>query len=259
MDPVRFRVKSLNVEIHPDGESASKAAAEAAAKVLCELGERNETFGAIFATGASQLGILNGLVSNSNIPWSKIIGFHLDEYIGIDAEHPASFRGYLRKNLTQLVRMHEFTEIDVDATDLESMCSQYMQKVQAAPPQLCLMGFGENGHLAFNDPGEADFNDPLGMKIVNLDRACRQQQAAEGWFKTLDDVPTRAVSMTIPTMMRVPKLIATVPGPRKARAVKEALYGPITDQCPASILRTHPNTTVYLDPESAAEIAELVR
>lgn len=254
-----FRVDGLNVEIYPDSESAGKAAAEAAGKVLRELGKQQETIGVIFATGASQLDTLNNLVGMSDIPWCKILGFHLDEYVGIDVAHKASFRGYLRKNLTERVSMREFTEINVDAPDLNAMCSAYLQKLNAAMPQLCLMGIGENGHIAFNDPAEADFNDPLGMKVVQLDRECRQQQAAEGWFDTLEDVPERAITLTIPTMLRVRKLIATIPGVRKARSVKEALYGAISEKCPASILRTHPDTTLYLDREAASEIEELVR
>ena len=123
-------------------------------------------------------------------------------------------------------------------------------------PQLCLLGIGENGHLAFNDPGDADFSDPLDMKVVHLDAICRQQQAAEGWFHTFQDVPEQAMTLTIPALFRAPKLIASVPGPRKAAIVRRTLEDPITTDCPATLLRTHPDATVYLDKESSAQVQE---
>jgi glucosamine-6-phosphate deaminase len=149
--------------------------------------------------------------------------------------------------------MRQFNEMDGNA-DLVSFSRVYAEKLHAANPQLCLLGIGENGHLAFNDPDQADFNDPVDLKIITLDPACRQQQAAEGWFKTVDDVIPQALTLTIPALFRVPKLILSIPGPRKAHIVKRSLTEPISTDCPATILRTHPDATAYLDPESGAEL-----
>src|SRR6185437_16392052 len=168
-------------------------------------------------------------------------GFHMDDYVGLPLDHPASFRAYLEEKLVKRVPMHSFAHIDGLAPDPAQTCRDYAKQLRAANPQLCLLGIGENGHLAFNDPGEADFNDPLDMKIVHLDMLCRQQQAAEGWFKRVEDVPDRAMTLTIPPLFRVPKLIASVPGPRKAKIVRRTLEEPITTDCPATILRTHPD------------------
>jgi glucosamine-6-phosphate deaminase len=150
-----------------------------------------------------------------------------------------------------------FFEVDGTASDPERACQTYADTLRSANPQLCLLGIGENGHLAFNDPPVADFNDPLDMKIVELDDVCRQQQAAEGWFKSFQDVPSHAMTLTIPTLFRVPKLILSVPGPRKAKIIRRTLEEPISTACPATILRTHPDATIYLDRESAAELEGL--
>ncbi len=250
----RFHAGNLKLEIYPTREAAGEAAAEAAAAALRELGRNKEEFGVIFATGASQIETLRTLVAIPGLPWSKIRGFHMDEYIGMAPDHPASFRRYLREKLTQRVHMREFSEVDGTAADPERECREYAEKLRSANPQLCLLGIGENGHLAFNDPDVADFNDPVDMKVVQLDEACRQQQAAEGWFASFQDVPERAITLTIPTLFRVPKLIVTVPGPRKAKIVRRTIEDPISTACPATILRTHPDATVYLDQESAAEL-----
>jgi glucosamine-6-phosphate deaminase len=181
----------------------------------------------------------------------------MDEYVGLPADHPASFRRYLREKLTQKVRMQEFFEVDGTASDPEQACREYAKLLRDADPQLCLLGIGENGHLAFNDPGVADFHDPVDMKVVQLDRVCRQQQAAEGWFRTFQEVPEQAMTLTIPTLFRVPKLIVSVPGSRKANIVRRTLEDMVATDCPATLLRTHPDATVYLDKESASQVQEL--
>lgn len=255
MGIIRFQVNTLNVEIHPDSKSSASAAAEAASQAIRELTENRDIVSVIFATGASQLDMLNALVDRRDISWSKIVGFHLDEYVGLDESHPASFRRYLRQNLTSRVSLREFHEIDGNAPDLDAFCAAYASKLRAADPRLCLLGIGENGHLAFNDPGEADFRDQREMKVTLLDSACREQQAAEGWFENPEKVPHRALTITIPTIMRIPKLILTVPGERKAQIVRRTLAESISENCPATILRTHPDATLFLDTESAAELA----
>ena len=249
----KFQVGTLKLEVHPSGDAAGDAAARAIAKDLRQPKTPSNEIAVIFATGMSQLRTLHTLTSMNDLPWDQILGFHLDEYIGIDANNPASFRGYLRKNLTERVHMREFFEIDGSSPDPGLVCREYAQRLRLANPQICMLGFGENGHLAFNDPGEADFDDPEDVKIVHLDAVCRQQQASEGWFKTLEDVPAQAITVTIPALFRVPKLILTIPGKRKAHIVRRVLEEQISPDCPATILRTHPDATAYLDTEAAAE------
>jgi glucosamine-6-phosphate deaminase len=244
----------MKVRVYPSASAAGRAAAEDAAAALRKLADERKAIGVIFATGSSQFETLCALTSIPDLPWEKVLGFHMDEYIGIDGNHPASFRRYLRERLTSRMPMAAFHEMDGSASDLDKVRRYYIDALHAADPQLCLLGIGENGHLAFNDPHEADFDDPESMKIVTLDRACREQQLAEGWFPSFDQVPSRALTLTIPTLLRVPKLIASVPGKRKAAIVLRALHEPISAHCPATILRTHPDVTLYLDQESAAAL-----
>jgi glucosamine-6-phosphate deaminase len=258
-DVQHYQVEKLKIEIHPTREGAGAAAAKSAASSMLQLAQTDPVFAVIFATGASQLDMLQSLTKTPGLPWDQIRGFHMDEYVGLSTDHPASFRRYLRENLTRKVKMKEFFEIDGTAPDPEKFCKDYAALLRAANPQLCLLGIGENGHLAFNDPGVADFHDPLDVKIVQLDATCRHQQAAEGWFKSLEEVSERAVTITIPALFRVPKLIASVPGPRKAAIMRRALEDPISTACPATLLRTHPNATVYLDRESSAEVLDLLQ
>jgi glucosamine-6-phosphate deaminase len=252
-----LRAGLLKVEVHPSRTAAGLAAARAAASALAGLAETRDSIGVIFATGVSQFDTLDALTSIENVPWAQVRGFHMDEYVGIPADHPASFRRYMRERLVRKVKMRAFFEIDGNAPDPENTAHDYAARLRAADPKLCLLGVGENGHLAFNDPEVADFNDPLDAKIVRLDDVCRQQQVAEGWFAGIDEVADSAITLTIPTLMRVPKLIASVPGIRKAAIVKRTLYEPISTACPATILRNHPDAILYLDPESASALDEL--
>jgi glucosamine-6-phosphate deaminase len=249
-----FRVGNLSVKVYPDGKSLGTAAALVAAEAMKQLGAGLEPFAVIFATGASQLDTLEALTRMEGIPWGRVQGFHLDEYVGLPIEHHASFRRYLRENLTEKVDMMAFHEVDGNAADLDQFCRLYAEQLAAASPKLALIGVGENGHLAFMDPAVADFNDPRDVKVVELDAACRTQQVAEGWFNSIEEVPERAISLTIPGMLRVPKLIVSVPGARKAAIVRRTLEESITTSCPATVLRTHPDATLYLDQESASEL-----
>jgi len=250
----RFNCERLKVEIYTSREEAGSAAATAVAKELARVSRMREIIGVIFATGASQLTMLRALISIADVPWSCIQGFHMDEYLGISPDHRASFRRYLRTELTERVKLQAFHEINGNATPPDRECREYADVLRLADPQVCLLGIGENGHLAFNDPDVAEFEDPLDVKIVDLDNDCKRQQVAEGWFGSLEEVPAQALTLTIPTLLRVPKLIVSVPGPRKASIVRQALTAPISTSCPATILRTHPGATVYLDAESAAEL-----
>jgi glucosamine-6-phosphate deaminase len=258
MEMKRFEVENMKLEIYASKKAAGEAAARSAAQALKQLDETRGAIGVIFATGASQLETLDALTSMPDLPWKKVHGFHLDEYVGIDENHPASFRRYLRENLTQRVDMAEFFEIDGSSPDSDRVRQDYVQRLRKANPQVCLLGIGENGHLAFNDPAEANFDDPEAMKVVTLDAACRRQQLAEGWFVTFEDVPEQALTLTIPALFQVPKLIVSVPGRRKAEIVRRTLEDPISTACPATILRTHPDVTIYLDEDSASALNGLV-
>ncbi|HET6219599.1 MAG TPA: glucosamine-6-phosphate deaminase [Acidobacteriaceae bacterium] len=258
MELTHLEVGTLKLQIHDSPVAAGEAAAKAVAETLKQLNRNGNRIGVIFATGASQLDTLRALTAISGLPWEKVHGFHMDEYMGIDKGHPASFRRYLRENLTQRVPMEEFFEIDGSSSDPERIQREYVQQLRAADPQLCLLGIGENGHIAFNDPAEADFDDPDAMKVVTLDAECRQQQVAEGWFPSFEDVPLQALTLTIPTILNVRKLIVSIPGRRKAQSVRRALLEPISTACPATILRSHPDVTLYLDQESAAELDGLI-
>jgi len=250
-----YQIESMKVEVHPTSQAAGSAAARAAANALIELANTHDSIGVIFATGASQIETLRELTGIADLPWNKIRGFHMDEYVGIAADHPASFRRYLRERLTEKVKMKTFFEIDGNTEDPERTGREYADAIRSADPRLCLLGIGENGHLAFNDPPIADFTDPLDAKIVQLDAACRQQQTAEGWFSSVEQVPESAITLTIPALLRVPRLIVSVPGRRKAKIVRRAFTERISTACPATILRTHPDATVYLDLESADELS----
>jgi glucosamine-6-phosphate deaminase len=249
-----FRRDTLTVETYQDKKTLGQAAASVAAERLRALAKLHDTVPVIFATGASQLATLDALTSLPEIPWNQVVGFHMDEYINIPEDHPASFRRYLRENLTRRVAMRRFYEIDGTEADPAKTCREYSDLLLTHQPLLCLLGIGENGHLAFNDPHEANFDDPVDAKIVTLDTACRQQQMSEGWFPTLQDVPAKAITLTIPTLFRVPELILSIPGERKAQIVKRSLYDPISTACPATILRKHPNATIFLDKNSAANL-----
>jgi glucosamine-6-phosphate deaminase len=251
---IRFNAGTIKLEIHANKQEVGAAAAQAAADELRRLGQLESSFGVIFATGASQIETLDALTSIPGLPWDHVQGFHMDEYVNLDEIHKASFRRYLRERLTQRVAMERFFEMDGNAEDIESFGDEYMRALNLADPQLCLLGIGENGHLAFNDPPEADFDDPRQIKVVTLDDACRQQQVSEGWFGSREEVPKQALTLTIPTLFRVPKLIVSVPGSSKADAVRRTLEEPVSTNCPSTLLREHPDVTIYLDEDSAAEL-----
>lgn len=244
---------SLRMQVYADRAAAGTAAAHDAAEAMRQQAAGRDKIGVIFATGASQTAMLGALTTIEGIPWEKVLGFHMDEYIDIDPNHPASFRRFLRERLTSRVPIGHFLGVDGNK-DPAAECRDYEEALRRAQPQLCLLGIGENGHLAFNDPAEANFQDTADMKVVSLDDACRAQQVAEGWFPNLNEVPRKALTLTIPALFRTQKLLASVPGPRKAAIVRRTALEPISTACPATILRTHPDATVYLDPDSAAEL-----
>ena len=249
----------LAVKVCEDREALGLAAATAAASRLRDLAKQHETVPVIFATGDSQRATLQALAAMPDVPWNQIIGFRMDEYVGLPENHPASFSRYMRENLTSRVQLRQMYEIDGAEANVQKTCREYAELIRAHAPLLCLLGIGENGHLAFNDPAEALFDDPVDVKLVSLDLVCRQQQVNEGSFSNVAEMPERAITITVPALFRVPELILSTPGPRKAQIVKRTLYDPISTACPATILRRHPNARLFLDRDSAAEVTAELR
>ncbi|HPG41705.1 MAG TPA: glucosamine-6-phosphate deaminase [bacterium] len=250
---IAFQVEKLAVQIHPDGAALGKAAARFAAGRLQSALEKRGSANLILATGASQFAFLEEF-RKLDIDWQKVTVFHLDEYLGLSDQHPASFRRYLRERILELVKPRQVYYLQGDAADPQAETARYEQLLAAHPVDVACIGIGENGHIAFNDPPVADFNDPRLVKIVDLDPACRRQQLGEGWFPTLDDVPKQALSLTIPAIMRCQTISCVVPDERKSEAVYNTLYGPVSTACPASILRTHPDAVLFLDRFSATRL-----
>jgi glucosamine-6-phosphate deaminase len=240
----------LAVHAFDTAVDAGQAAAAHAADRIEKLAKERDEIAIIFATGVSQLPLLRTLIRRADLPWDRIVGFHMDEYIGISDRHRASFRRYLREELSEQVAMKAFHGIQGDAPDPQRECDRYAALLRQHDPQLCFLGIGENGHIAFNDPHEANFEDPLDVKIVELDEISRQQQVNEGWFASDAEVPVRAITLTIPTLMRVPELIVSAPEARKREIVARTLNEPVSTACPSTILRTHPNAHLYVDAEA---------
>jgi glucosamine-6-phosphate deaminase len=233
---------------HQMGAAAAAHAEEAIKKAIENKGQAN----IILATGTSQFETLKNLVTAPEIDFSKVTMFHLDEYIGLPADHPASFRKFLKERFVDKVpalKAVHFVEGDVD--DSQQECQRLGDIIANNPIDVALIGIGENGHLAFNDP-PADFETEEPYIIVELDERCRAQQMGEGWFKTLEQVPRRAISMSIRQIMKSECLIVSVPDKRKAEAVKNALEGKVTNICPASKLQTHPNCKIFMDTDAAS-------
>ena len=247
-----FVVEKLPVEVYATNLALGQAAAQRAAEILqSAIGERGQA-NLVLATGNSQLTFLQALGQLAGVEWSKIQVFHMDEYAGMRPDHPASFRRFLREKIIDRVHPAAFHGIAGDAADLRAECSRYAALLQNHPADLCCLGIGENGHLAFNDPPYADFSDPARVKIVQLDEKSRRQQVGEGHFPSLEDVPTHALTMTIPALMAAKAMLCIVPEARKAEAVRAALNGPLTENCPASLLRKASHCRLYLDAESAS-------
>jgi len=228
------------------GEAAAQQAADAIKRAISERGRARITA----ATGASQFEFLNALTKTPGIDWAKVEMFHLDEYVGLPITHPASFRKYLLERLIEPTGLRNYHLLDGEDRP-DEVCKRVGEEISASPIDVAFVGIGENGHLAFNDP-PADFETDKPYIVVNLDEACRLQQVGEGWFSGVDDVPKEAISMTVKQILRAGEIICVVPDARKAQAVRNCFKKEISPQFPASILRTHGNTTVYLDEESSA-------
>ena len=242
----------MKIDIAPDKRALGARAASAGAAALRAAIARRGECTLVLATGASQFEMLDALVAETGIDWSKVVAFHLDEYVGLPATHPASFRRYLEERfVARIAHLGAFVPIGGDAGDLEAELNRLNRLIQGRAVDLCFAGIGENCHLAFNDP-PADFEVEAAYILVDLDEACRRQQLGEGWFPSLEAVPRRAISMSIRQMLKSKRMILCVPDERKARAVRAAVAGPITPHQPASVLQRHANCVLYLDPPAAS-------
>ncbi len=248
----------MMIKIFSDKVSLGRAAAEQAARAIRRAIAERGNARIIAATGASQFDFLDVLTQAPGIEWANVEAFHLDEYIGLPATHPASFRKFLRERLARKTGIVNFHFIEGDAADRSAIVREVGRQLASAPIDVAFLGIGENGHIAFNDP-PADFTTEYPYIIVNLDEACRRQQVGEGWFADLSEVPTRAISMSPLQILKARELVVVVPDKRKAQAVKACLEGEVSPMAPASILRQHPNATVYLDESSASLLSPELR
>jgi glucosamine-6-phosphate deaminase len=228
---------------------AQAASAHAGAAIRRAIGSRGRAR-IVVATGASQFEFLDDLTANQAVDWSRVTLFHLDEYVGLPIDHPASFRKYLLDRVIRKTALQDHVLLNGEG-DVREVCRQAGAAIRSAPVDVAFVGIGENGHLAFNDP-PADFTTDDPYIVVRLDEACRRQQVGEGWFESVAQVPESAISMSIRQILKSREIICVVPDERKAAPVKAALEGPVTPECPASALREHGNVTMYLDSASAA-------
>ena len=247
-----FRAGELNVYVYESRPTMGAAAASVIAAEIRGLIESRGKAVGIFASAPSQNEFLAALVEAPNIDWSRVVSFHLDEYLGMDDRAPQSFRRFLIDRLVSKVPMGEFHGLRGDADEGAGESKRYGELLAANPPAFAVLGIGENGHLAFIDPPFCDFDDPQAVKVVELDDVCRAQQVNDGAFVSLADVPRQALSLTIPTIMVRPRLFAIVPGPAKRQAIKNTIEGPIETACPASILRRHSDAHLFIDSDSAS-------
>ncbi|HEX9186288.1 MAG TPA: glucosamine-6-phosphate deaminase [Vicinamibacteria bacterium] len=241
----------MDVRVFDTKQELGRAAAERAAAAIGEAIVRSGAARVIAATGASQFEFLDALTARGDVDWKRVEMFHLDEYVGLPEAHPASFRRYLRERIVERVEPRVFHFLAGDVPDPGAECRRVGALLARAPVDVAFVGIGENGHLAFNDP-PADFETDDPYLVVALDDACRRQQLGEGWFASLDDVPRRAISMSIRQILKAREILCVVPDARKAKAVRDCLEGEVTPVHPSSILQSHPATTVYLDRDSAA-------
>lgn len=245
-------VDTLTVEIYPSPEEIAVVATNQIRGVILEAIATQGVARVIWATGNSQLGCLSHLVQDSTIPWEQVICFHLDEYLGSEPDHSASFCHYLKTRLEDQVHPQAFHYLHGDCLEPLDECDRYGKLLQANPIDLCCLGVGNNGHLAFNEPSVANFADPYAVKLVKLDEKNRQQQYSQGHFPSLDQVPGYGFTITLSQIFRCRQLICLAPQIHKAAIVKQLLTGPIVPTCPASLLRRHPGATLLIDTAAAS-------
>lgn len=247
-----FEKDKLKVEIYDTrAEMGNAAARDIKAKIAQLLAEKRE-INMIFAAAPSQNEVLAALADDGQIEWNRVNAYHMDEYIGLSADAPQGFGNFLKAHIFGRAPFKSVHYIDCTASDPEKEAARYEKLLGDNPPDIVVMGIGENGHIAFNDPPVADFKDARGAKVVKLDEVCRNQQVHDGCFARLEEVPKYAITLTVPTLVSAPWLFCIVPAKTKANAVKECLTGEIGEHCPASILRLQENAVLYLDKDSAS-------
>ncbi|QSO51299.1 glucosamine-6-phosphate deaminase [Alicyclobacillus curvatus] len=243
---LKTTVDRLTVTVYSDRNEMGAAAANHTAELIQKVIEKKGHVRMIFAAAPSQNEFLAQLTQNAELDWSRVTAFHMDEYVGLPSHHPARFVKYLDEHIFNVVRVGEVHRIQT-LDNPEDECSRYGRLITANPIDIVCLGIGENGHIAFNDPAVADFQDREIIKVVELDETCRMQQVHDGCFSAFDEVPKHAVTVTIPTLLSAAHMVSIVPGPSKRDAVSRTLTGPITEDCPASILRTHSDCAMFVD------------
>lgn len=243
----------LKIEVSRTREEMGAAAAEEAAAYMNEILSGKEEINVVFAAAPSQSDFLAAL-SKKDIPWDRVNAWHMDEYVGLGKDAPQRFGMFLDRHIFGIVPFRSVHYLFKEGASAEEMCAEYADALKAVHIDIVFMGIGENGHIAFNDPHVARFDDPEAVKIVGLDDSCREQQVHDGCFPNFDAVPTHALTLTIPVMMSADRIFNIVPTAFKANAVKAAVDGPVSETCPASVLRRHRNATLYLDTDSAKYI-----
>jgi glucosamine-6-phosphate deaminase len=255
MKPVKNIIADkLRVEVYETRAEMGLAAGSTAAELIRNLLSQKEEVNIIFAAAPSQNEMLSTLCKAEGIEWQRINAFHMDEYIGLSADAPQCFGNFLERHLFSLVPFKSVYRIDCTATDPAAECARYADILKRYPVDLVCLGIGENAHIAFNDPGEAKFDDPELVKVVTLDEVCRKQQVNDGCFAKISDVPTHALTLTVPALMKAAYLICTVPAPTKRDAVKKTVLGPITEDVPATAMRLHDNCIMFCDSDSGADL-----
>lgn len=247
-----MKVGNLQVELYADREQMGAAAARAVAECIRATVSGKGSAVVVFASAPSQNEFLATLSSLKDLPWGKVVAFHMDEYIGLPADSPQGFGYFLREKLYDRVKPGLVHYLNGQTADPQAECRRYAALLAAYPVDVVCAGIGENGHLAFNDPPVADFADPLQVKVVELDEACRMQQVHDGCCPALDSVPSHALTLTIPALMAAPRIYTIVPGPTKAQAVRDTIHALVGPHCPATILRQHPGARLYIDRHSAS-------
>lgn len=244
----------LVCQIYETRKAMGEAAANDIRRTILELLKTKETLNMIFAAAPSQNEVLASLLEKKDIPWEKINAFHMDEYIGLPKDAQQGFGNFLRAAIFDKVPFKSVNVIDSSASDIEAECERYTRLLKENPVDIVCLGIGENGHIAFNDPGVADFNDAALIKPAELDLVCRQQQVNDGCFASLEDVPKMALTLTIPALTSGKYMFCVVPAPSKTAAVTATMTGPITEDCPATVLRLHDNAVLYCDADSGKNL-----
>lgn len=253
-DIKEMKKDKLTVKIYETRALMGKAAGEAAAEKIRALLERKEEVHIIFAAAPSQNEMLETLVAAEGIDWGRVRAFHMDEYIGLPKEAPQGFGNFLKEHIFGKLPFRSVEYINGQAEDMEDECRRYAELLKKYPTDLVLLGIGENGHIAFNDPHVAYFDDAKVVKAVELDEVCRRQQVNDGCFQSLAEVPKYALTLTIPTLVKAESLICTVPAKTKANAVKNTVLGAIATECPASIMRLHDDAVMFCDSDSGSKL-----